>query len=221
MAASSSDFAVSLFIACLDPYSLGRFEGDTMGTVNRAWANNQLRHCRNSALLTLAAMQMINSNLSEVLNDKLIVITPNEMIFNAGQADRKGKRYEVNLGQIATEFRSNQPRLVESLEELWKFVRRNLCKESFEVTKAYANSVGCFSALQAASWYPYARTVRNSISHDFHFRFTARDLSRLPVTWNGRIIDASMHGKDLTNDLLDPYTSWSLHDEMVAFVNTH
>jgi len=178
-----------------------------MTAKDRTWANNQLRHCRNSAILTMASLRLIKNGALHVIGGETIVINPDGIVFGAGPSDRQGRRFEVELAQLVDEHANHHERLTESLLEWWKFVRRNLCKESFEVTKAYANANGAMAALQKQPWYAYARALRKAISHDFHFGFTNKDLARLPVTWAGKTIDGSMEGKDMTGDLLDPYTA--------------
>lgn len=53
-----------------------------MTVIDRQWALNQLRHSRNSAILSLAAMQMLNSDLIYDLDDKVVVLKTDGITFN-------------------------------------------------------------------------------------------------------------------------------------------
>lgn len=117
-----------------------------MTTLDRAWANNQLRHCRNSSILTLAGMHLIKNGAVQSVRGDTIVIKPTDLIFSADVADRQGERFEVELAQLADEHANHNSRLTESLVEWWKFVRRNLCKESFGDRRSGSASYLCRKA---------------------------------------------------------------------------
>jgi hypothetical protein len=188
----------------------------------KQWALNQLRHARNSYLYTLAALQLLKSDAVYGLAGKLIVLKADEIIWNAIPADRVGKRLEFSLQDVVDDYTTRPADYEESIAVLYRFVRRNLVKESFEISKHYATETSTLAEFQATDWYHFARLIRNSISHNFHFSFTAADLnSRLPVTWRGVTIDASMDGKEITQNILGPMTTIELVEAMRKFVEDH
>lgn len=192
-----------------------------MTTLDKRWARNQFRHAKNSAIFAASAMSLMNSDAVHNLRDRSVLMKPEGIIFNPDPVDHTGDRIDIDLGQIAREYDTERTRHQDSLKEYWKASRRNLLKESFEVVEAYADAAGCFKALQAEPWYPFARVIRNSISHDMHFRFRPYDLKQLPVSWRGTTITAALHDTDMTENFLDPYMVWNLHMLMEAFVEAH
>jgi hypothetical protein len=54
------------------------------------------------------------------------------------------------------------------------------------------------TAFRAADWYEFARIIRNTVSHNFHFRFSKYDRSRLPIMWRGISLTADLEGKTMT-----------------------
>ena len=188
-----------------------------MTVIDRQWALNQLRHSRNSAILSLAAMQMLNSDLIYDLDDKVVVLKTDGITFNPEPYDRQGARVEVNLGQLTHDYRHDHDSLIAIMDEFWKAARRTLIKEGFEVTRKYAAAMRG-GAIETQPWYQFSRVIRNCLSHDFHFRFSKYDLRQLPVSWAGKEINASLNDKDLPNNFLDPHATWSLFSEMEAFV---
>lgn len=158
--------------------------------VDQQWALNSLRHIRNSAVLTLSGLVLLNSDAVHTLNGRLVLLRPGEIILNAGESDRTGPRLELPLSQIPLDYAKNYDNYLASLKEQRKYARRNIVKESVEVAKAYCGHAGCLEAFKAAPWYPFAKILRNSISHDMHFRFNRHDLSTLPVSYRGITLDA-------------------------------
>ena len=189
--------------------------------IDQRWALNCLRHNRNSCLLTLASMTFLGSDATSILDGKLVVLRPNEMIFDAVETDRVGQRLELDLSQFSNEFKNNRNDHLASLGEYWRHVRRNLIKESFEVTKAYSLETNQESALKTEAWYPFARMIRNSVSHDMHFRFNAHDLKKLPVSYLHVTLDATLNDTEMKQDHLDPFVTFKLFSEMETFVKNH
>lgn len=189
-----------------------------MTKLDKQWAKNQFRHARNSAICAAAGMSLLNSDVVQSLAGRAVLMKPDGIVFNPEPADHAGARIEIDFGQIAHEYSTERRRHEETLREYWKATRRNLLKESFEIVEAYASSGGCFKAVQAEPWYPFARVIRNSLSHDMHFRFNNYDRKQLPVSWRGTTVTEAMHDTDMPENFLDPYTVWDLHMLMEAFV---
>lgn len=185
---------------------------------DKNWARNCLRHNRNTALLSLAAASLLNSDAVELLRDRVILVRSDAVVFNPEPTERRGKRYEFPLTQIADEYREYPERYKETLFEFYKSARRVLLKESFEVVKAYAKAQGYSKELIRSPWYQFARVVRNAISHDFHFRFNVHDIKILPVAYGGISIDRSLDEKPMANNILTPGVTFDLYHEFVKFV---
>lgn len=192
-----------------------------MTVIDRNWALAQFRHLKNSAILTLAGMHMVNSDQVLALRGKIVVLTRKGIIGNPAIGDRQGARFEVDLGQLTREYTEAHADLTSSLWESWKLSRRAMIKEGYEVTQAYAEAADVMPQLRAQPWYQFARIIRNCLSHDFHFRFNKHDLKNLPVSWEGKEINASLNDADLPSDFLDPHTTWALFCEMTAFVQNN
>ncbi|MBR7956153.1 hypothetical protein KDW78_19965 [Burkholderia cenocepacia] len=163
-------------------------------------------------------MQMLNSELIHTLDGKVVVLKKDRIAFNPNADDRQGARFEVDLSQLPNDYKNAHDDLMATIAEYWKAARRNLIKESYEVTRLYAKAIGV--SLKTQSWYQFARMVRNCLSHDFHFRFNNYDLEQLPVSWGGKEINATLNDTDMPEDFLDPYTTWALYMEMVTFIET-
>jgi|ERR1700722_4101371 len=73
--------------------------------------------------------------------------------------------------------------------------------------------------LQKASWFEFARLVRNAISHNFHFEFVASDRKKLPVTWNGITISGNLEGMPITYEIFAHRPGYELFLEMKAFAD--
>jgi hypothetical protein len=187
---------------------------------DKNWAQNCLRHNRNTALLSLAAMGILNSDTVESLNGRRVLIRGDYVVFNPEPSECVGKRYEFDLTQLVEKYRNYHDRYMETLFEFFKAARRMLVKESFEVVKAYAKAQGVGQVLKSSSWYEFARIVRNAISHDFHFQFKTHDQTLLPVRYGGVTIDSSLDGKDMPGSILPPGLAFDLYQEFVRFVET-
>lgn len=187
--------------------------------IDKNWAQNQLRHARNSLLYTLAGMQLLNSDASLSLRNGVIVLKRNGVVFNPDPADRTGKRFEFEMNQLVHDYTEKKSDFNVSLDELYKFVRRNLIKESFEVVKAYAGEAKIKPLLESESWFWFAYVVRNSVSHDLHFRFRDGARKRLPLSWRGIEINLNHEGSEITGDVLNPQTTLELIIEMQQFVS--
>jgi hypothetical protein len=186
---------------------------------DKTWALNQLRHRRNAHLIATAAMRLINGPELSNLKDRIVLINGNGMIFDPDPADRIGARLEFHFNQLL-ESKQNTPSDFEvDMKEFYKSARRNLVKESFEVTTDFVEANGLLSKLRLEPWYYFAYHVRNAITHDFRWEFTNKKTKALlPTTWNGKTIEVSMEGTEIIEGFLDPFTATSLALAMEDFV---
>jgi hypothetical protein len=74
--------------------------------------------------------------------------------------------------------------------------------------------------LKSLPWYEYTRLVRNAVSHNFRFAFSARDKTKLPVTWNGMTIDGNCDGQAITYETLWHRTGYELFLKMKDFADS-
>lgn len=189
--------------------------------IDKKWAVNCLRHHRNTAIISLAAEQLLNSDAIRLLAGKSILIKGDSVVFDPRPSDFLRYEYRLDLDQLIDEYTNHRQRLVDSLSEFYNSPRRVLIKESFEVTQAYANAIGEKNELKKEEWFQFARIVRNAISHDFHFKFSSFDRNYLPITYRAVTIDQSMDGKAMPSNVLPPGLTWELYSRFTAFVDSH
>lgn len=190
-----------------------------MAIGDRNWTLNQLRHARNSFLYTLSGMRLLNGDLAESLRGKILLLKVDGVIWDPDQGDRVGERFEFDASQVTDEYKNRRSDFDESLEELYKFLRRNLIRESFDAVKVFAEVNGVKNELQNQSWYHFARVLRNAVVHNFMIEFDKHARAALPIEWNGRFIEASMEGTEIRSDILNPLTTIDLIVAMHTFVN--
>lgn len=188
-------------------------------TIDKTWAENQIRHNRNSFIVALGACSLLNSDATLGLHDEVVVCKDGELIFHPNPDDRIGRRHEVPLGQLAHDYQSKRPDFMASLREFYKSARRQAFKESFAIVDAYADTLPDSGVLKEQDWYQYARMIRNSISHNFHLRFNSYDRLVLPVSWHGVTIDGAMDGTHLSEDLVPPDVLLDLLIEIECFIH--
>jgi len=104
--------------------------------------------------------------------------------------------------------------------EFAKMALRNFTLDSYEALFNYCKQTNQLSRMQVQPWYEFARMVRNSLTHTQHWRFRRGDLVRLPVSWRGKTIEATMDGQELTADFYDWWDGCELWSEMYAFAET-
>lgn len=125
--------------------------------------------------------------------------------------------YSVFLDQVAALFGSGSDRQI-ALEEFAKSVLRCLLKEGHELVADYFKREGLFSDLSAQSWWQFSRLIRNALSHNFCFRLNDKDMKLLPLSWQGKTIDASVDGQPLMMSFLGYADAWRLFLEYETFV---
>jgi hypothetical protein len=71
--------------------------------------------------------------------------------------------------------------------------------------------------MKSADWYPFARIIRNAISHNFRFDFGKGDRKLLPVKWLWVTISENLNGQPLTDDFFAPKIGYRLFLRMQDF----
>lgn len=190
--------------------------------MDKQFALNQIRHKRNSYVYTCAGIYLLNSNAVHLLTDVIALFNRSGIIFNPAEIERINGRMEVELSQVPNARANERANFDVDIDELYKFVRRNLLKEAYETTYEYAKSNGLLSNFKAMPWYWYARIIRNTVSHSLRYDFRAKDIrAALPIKWEGKSIDISMNGQAMRPDIADPLTTVRLVDEMQDFILKH
>jgi hypothetical protein len=161
----------------------------------------QLTNAQNNYVLGLAAMCLFTESAS------LEHLRKSHASFGG---------YTVQFDQVSFLLASEADRQV-ALKEFLTMHIRALLKESFELVRNYAEDSKQDALFRSQSWYQFARLIRNCISHDFHFRFTAHDIKEMPVTWKTRTIDANLKDKPLAISFLGYDGTWELFREMEQF----
>ena len=124
----------------------------------------------------------------------------------------------MGFEQWIDELKEEKSRL-KYLIELQKYLARAMMKEPFELIKDYVTQTQQLDRFKNQSWYQFARMIRNNISHSMRFEFRQHDLEKLPVTWNGKTIEASMDGQVLSLQFIYPDDIIYLIDIMLEFVD--
>jgi hypothetical protein len=68
------------------------------------------------------------------------------------------------------------------------------------------------TSLKETAWYPFARVIRNAISHNFYFHFGEGDKRQMPITWNGIMLteDLTDNRSHISSFGINRVTSFSL-----------
>ena len=104
--------------------------------------------------------------------------------------------------------------------EFVKMLLRNFTLDNYEALLRYCRGTNQLSKLKTQSWFEFVRILRNSLTHTQTFKFNKYDLSRLPVTWRNKKIEAGMDGQELSFDFYDWWDGCELWEEMFAFAKT-
>jgi len=161
---------------------------------------------------------LLQTLTSEVIKSNRVILKEDGLyIVRSGQSLQMAPNesfYEVQCGGPA-KWNINHAAL-----EFAKMLLRNFTIDSYEALFAYCESTGQLPPMQAQPWYQFARMVRNSLTHTQHWKFRQGNLSKLPVSWHGKTINASMDGKMLDFDFYDWYDGCELWSEMYQFAET-
>ena len=187
--------------------------------MNKHDAQIQLKHNFTTAMLTLGAIEVLNSDSILTLENKSVLIKEEKIIFNPNPLDFNAWKYHFDFNQVIANYQNDREKHVVSVMELYKSMRRALIKESYEVLKSYAKKTNQSLKLEQANWYRFATIIRNAITHDFHFEFSKYDLNAMPLTWKNVMIDCSLKGNPISDEQLPHGVSFDLHMEMNDFLN--
>ena len=101
--------------------------------------------------------------------------------------------------------------------EFAKMLVRNFTLDYFESLKAYCRETDQQSKLKSQPWYQFVRMMRNSLTHDRHWRFNPHDKTLLPVSWRGKTIAISMDGDEPDFEFYDWWDACELWEAMNTF----
>ena len=163
---------------------------------------SQLENAKNNYILGLAALALFATEESYPLLEKSWC--------------RFGS-YTLSFAQVANLLKDPEDKKL-ALKEFLKMLLRTLVKESFELIKDYCNISKQMSSFTSQPWYQFARIIRNSLSHNFKFKFSEYDKNLLPVSWKGKTITMAMDGSYLELSFFGYADAWDLFTEMKSFV---
>lgn len=180
----------------------------------------RLRKARNSTALTYAAMALLNSDALATLSGKIALLKPDDSItFDPWDHERSGARMECPFDQVVSS-RANEPDFfLEKLKDIWASNRRCTLIEVYGTAWHYAESNKLVTDIQSQPWYRFLRTIRNTVSHDWNIDIHKSDRPHLPIVWEGKVIDASMHGTEMKRDLVSPYVTQTLVEAVINWVH--
>ena len=105
-----------------------------------------------------------------------------------------------------------------ALSQLYDIVHIAALRDLFEQTKIYCSETGQEELLKEQPWYQFWRITRNCFSHDFTFQFRDYDKRKLPVSWDGFTIDASLDGTKLTHGQFSRERFWGFLSKVSSFI---
>lgn len=133
---------------------------------------------------------------------------------------------DITFSDLAAELEGRNRSEIISSQFLLNHLH-SLIRLPFELLKDYcedfdnaAKPAVLMDRLNNMPWYQYTKLVRNAVSHNFRFAFNPGDKSRLPVTWNGIIIDSNCDGKVITYETLWHRSGYELFLEMKEFADS-
>ncbi len=131
---------------------------------------------------------------------RTLYIPPNMGIYNV----QLGGPLQWNIGHASLEFS--------------KMLLRNFTNDSFEIVHNYCEESDQLDKLRSQLWYHFARLVRNALTHNQRWLLSRpSDLRILPVTWHGKVIEATMNGNEMTFEFYDWFDGMELWEEMYVF----
>jgi len=157
----------------------------------------QLTNAQNNYVLGLAAISLFTSS---------------EALDHLRKSNASFGTYSIQFEQVAMLLVNDADRQI-AVKEFLTMLLRALIKESFELIKDYCDNTGQSAVLKSQPWYQFARLIRNCISHNFNFGFTAYDRGLLPVTWKVRTITAAQDGQPLPLSFFGYVEAWELFKE--------
>ncbi|MCD4679837.1 MAG: hypothetical protein K8S00_05565 [Bacteroidales bacterium] len=160
----------------------------------------QFAHIKNNYILGMAAIVLFkDSHTIDILR---------------GSVSEFGQ-YKVNFNQVSEMLRGGGE---DSIREFFLVQFRALIKDSFEALKSYCIETNQLRSFKDEPWYHFIRIIRNCLSHNYKFMFSAFDKTILPISWNGITIDISLNKQPMQLSLLNFVKAWELVLEFEDFI---
>jgi hypothetical protein len=145
-------------------------------------------------------------------------------IYEADGMQMEARGVWVSFADLASDLKSD-PTIISSdfmLNQLHALIRA-----PFELLSDYCEDydqeypeIRLHALLKQASWFEFARLVRNAISHNFRFEFGKYDRSILPVRWNSLELTVDLDGHEMSYEQLWHRTGYELFLEMGDFARS-
>ena len=179
-----------------------------------------LKNLSGNLHLTLGALMLLKlPECREWLTSKAAFIQGGDLVMGA-------ELVEVPRDSIFFSFENIRELPDMSLKELLKSQFGGTYVTSYELVKAYCNDSEQFTSFSRQAWYPFFRTIRNSIAHDFHFELPLKSSKRGRVVdnlvesnWNGRSITSNLEGQLIPISFLGWNGMWEMIIELQSFVD--
>lgn len=108
-----------------------------------------------------------------------------------------------------------------AVDQFRNSVLRNCMKEIFEQVKLFGAETNQEQIIRTAPWYQFLRVIRNCLSHDMKLKFRRYDMKKLPISWSGLTIDASMQNSQIPmSGFLSHSKAVELIDEVIVHIDT-
>lgn len=154
---------------------------------------------------------MVTSNEVFILSDRIVALRPGD----SRKVVQGRPSYPVTLAAPGS-----PPDFEHISREFSKMLLRNFTLDCFEAVRDYAKTSGQLPLMRSQSWYHFARLVRNALTHDQCWNFKSDDLLLLPVTWNGKTIEASLQGQEVKGTVYNWFDACLLYSAMFDFGKT-
>lgn len=174
---------------------------------------------QNNFVALLIALSYLNEfDPAKLAEDRTVIVKPDGMKVVRGQPKpgqvTEGVDYVSRIHVGTPEGRNRL------LNDPASGIIRSFVIESFEIVKDHCDDTGWMDQLHHEPWFHYVRFVRNALTHNRHWVFRQNDKAMLPISWNGRTIEASMEGQEITGHHADWYQALEMHTAMVKFAET-
>lgn len=125
--------------------------------------------------------------------------------------------YTLHFQEISKQLRDPERSEVVAAEFM-KMLIRGLIKDSYDLVRDYCDATGQKEDLKLREWHTFAGLIRNALARGSRFEFTTFDKGlTLPVSWNGRTIEAGLDGTPLDLAFFGYVESWALFLEIRGF----
>lgn len=89
-----------------------------------------------------------------------------------------------------------------------------------ECIHQYAKSSKQENTLFSDSYFRIARILRNAVAHNYRISLDTNDIKALPIEFCGVEYNKNMNDKDLTFEMINPYSALMLFKELKTLVET-